>query len=101
MTLTDPHSDNQAIEYALQTCKYLLTLYIGWEKSLQSLNSGEENLPEWGPSNAELADARHAVLSACIESDTEEVESGDLANDVDDDLGFEEGEDAGLADALV
>lgn len=97
-------SDNEPVEYALQMRRqYLLALYTGWEKNLRGLDSGEENLPEWGPSEDELADARHIALSACVvEGEIEEVEGNtmDVDDDVDDDLGFEEEEDVGLADAL-
>ena len=68
------------------------------EKSLQSLDSGEGDLPNWGPSEQELAEARHTSLVACVVEGEAEY-SGDI-DDIDDDLGFEEEEDAGLADAL-
>ncbi len=73
MQLIQCNIDDHTLEYALQLRKNaLLKLYIGWEKNLQSLDIGEEDVPEWGPLEHELADARHASLIACVaEGDAE------------------------------
>ena len=68
---------------------------------MQALNAGDEELPEWGPSEHELANARHvSLVASVVEGDTEDITGLVDADDIDDDLGFEEEEDMGLADAL-
>ena len=84
--------------YQLQLRRdHLLQLCAGWQKPLESLNTGTTPLEPWGPSDAELLAAR---IDAVVASTMQWEEEEDSGSENDLELEDEEVEDAGLAEAL-
>ncbi|THU96080.1 hypothetical protein K435DRAFT_858916 [Dendrothele bispora CBS 962.96] len=83
--------DSQGLQHQLKLRqKYLLNLYVTWEKPLVELSDGFAM--EWGPSQQELAKARYDTYTDAVVSD--DMEAGDV------DVGFEEDVDAVLIERL-